>query len=65
MVNPGDSILRKARLFAVVLLGISSICSAQSTGWGLWSGLLVRERSNQPGSTVTSTIVWLRYEVAF
>jgi hypothetical protein len=43
MVNPGDSILRKARLFAVVLLGISSICSAQSTGWGLWSGLLVRD----------------------
>jgi hypothetical protein len=27
--------------------------------------LLVRERRNQPGSTVTSTIVWLRYEAIF
>ncbi len=27
--------------------------------------LLMRERRNQPDSTATANIVWLRYEVAF
>jgi len=30
-------------VLACVLLGISSIFGAQSSGWGLWSGLLVRD----------------------
>jgi hypothetical protein len=43
MVNPGDTTLRRGLLFVVVLLGFASICGAQSTGWGLWSGVLVRD----------------------
>jgi hypothetical protein len=43
MVNPGDTTLRRGLLFAVVLFGASSICGAQSAGWGLWSGVLVRD----------------------
>ena len=43
MVNPGNSILGKGLLLAVVVLGASSFCGAQSAGWGLWSGVLVRD----------------------
>jgi hypothetical protein len=43
MVNPGDTTLRRGLLFVVVLFGTSSICGAQSAGWGLWSGVLVRD----------------------
>jgi len=43
MVNPGDMTLRRGLLFAVVVLGASSFCGAQSAGWGLWSGVLVRD----------------------
>jgi hypothetical protein len=48
MVNPGNTTLGKGLLFAVVLLGTSSFCGAQSAGWGLWSGVLVRDV--RPGS---------------
>ena len=43
MMNPGDTYLKNGVLIAVVLLAVSSICGAQSTGWGLWSGVLVRD----------------------
>ena len=42
-MNPGDTYLKNGVLIAVVLLAVSSICGAQSTGWGLWSGVLVRD----------------------
>jgi hypothetical protein len=43
MVTSGNTTLGKGLLFAVVLLGISSFCGAQSAGWGLWSGVLLRD----------------------
>ncbi len=43
MGNAGDMTRRGGLLVAVVLLGISSFCGAQSAGWGLWSGVLLRD----------------------
>lgn len=43
MMQTGASTLRTWLILGFALLGTSSICGAQSTGWGLWSGVLVRD----------------------
>ena len=43
MMQTDNPNLKSLLLIGIVLLGFSSICDAQSTGWGLWSGVLVRD----------------------
>lgn len=43
MRNSDDSYLKYGVLIAAMLIAVSSICEAQSTGLGLWSGVLVRD----------------------
>lgn len=43
MTNSYKTFLKFGVVIAVMLHADSSICEAQSTGWGLWSGVFVRD----------------------
>jgi hypothetical protein len=43
MMQSCNPAMRRGLLIVVGLLGFVSICGAQSAGWGLWSGVLVRD----------------------